>query len=278
MDADGEISLQTDCEAIASFLNLEGLKVNAMKTKILIVSVSPRETQPLTNPLKLNGVQVEEVDVLKYLGVDLDKRINFTHHSLRIANKARRMLHAIGNTLRKWHMRDEIKRIYITCIRPVLTYGISIVYGKSQEGKSALERVNRTASRMILNNYTDEYEDLLKTLDLSTIAWLSVEERLRWIHKLAYRLSTSESSNQPIEEIIRKVTSRRSSRLSNGFELCVHGQDPRLTRTKRTALRQMVKLWNMLPSNIVSQQNSTQFLTTIRNDTNLRSLLLNASE
>jgi hypothetical protein len=208
IDAEGKTFLQTDCDAIVNFLNLEGLEVSSTKTKILIVSVSAREIQPSNKPLKMNGVQVEEVDVLKYLGVDLDKHINFIHHSMRAANKARRMLHAIRNSPRKWHMRDEIKILCVTCIRPVLTYGISIAYGKSQEGKSALERINRIASRMILNNYTAEYQDLLKILDWPTIAWMSVEERLRVMHRLSTSESRSDypSNNQPIQEIIVEVT------------------------------------------------------------------------
>jgi hypothetical protein len=114
-----EQNLQTNCDSIVQYLESEGLKVNASKTKMLLTSVSPTGSSPLINPPTLNGMQIEQVKSLKYLGIDFDERINFEHHAVRVANKARRMLHAVGNTLRKWCMRTEIGRAYQMCIRPV---------------------------------------------------------------------------------------------------------------------------------------------------------------
>jgi hypothetical protein len=179
-------------------------------------------------------------------------------------------------------MQAEINRIYKVCIRPILTYGIGVVYGKTEFGRSTIERVNKTAARMALNMYTVEYEDALQRLEWPSIAWMAAQEKLRIIHKYANNILATEQNPEttvgptlkPIEEFITRQTARRSSRLSNGRDLDVVGQTPRLRRTQRTMIYEMVSIWNSLPQDIVSHTTAQQFLDDIQARATLKNSIL----
>lgn len=283
-----ENQLQADCASIMKYIASEGLKINEGKTKLLLVSLSPKGANPLTSPLVLNGTLIERVQTLKYLGIEFDDRLNFSHHATKTAKKARCMLHAVGNLLQKWHMKDEIERIYKVCIRPVMTYGIGVTYGKTKEGRSALERVNRTASRMVTNSFMLNYDEVLQLLQWPKISWLSVKEKLRIIHKYANSdlliegydggIIGVDTHQQPIEKFISKQTSRRSSRLSNGAELYIQGQVPRLMRTQRTALHEMVQMWNKLPKETVLCKCAAELLLSVEKNPQLKTTLIAVCE
>jgi hypothetical protein len=156
-----EQALQEDCLTVEKYFNREHLKIYATKTRLLLTSLSPTGVHSLSTPLLAGGTAVEQVDSLVYLGVLVDQRLTFTQHAHKAAARSRRMLAVVGNTLRRWHMRAEIARIYTSCIRPVLTYAIAATYARTDDGRRAMERANRAAARMVLNTYTSNYMDML---------------------------------------------------------------------------------------------------------------------
>jgi hypothetical protein len=192
------------------------------------------------------------------------------------------MLHAVGNSLHKWQMQAEINRIYKVSIRPILTYGIGVVYGKTEVDKSTIERVSKTAARMALNMYTSEYEDALRRLEWPSISWMAAQEKLRLIHKYANNILATEQNPEttvgptqmPIEKFITRQTARRSSRLSNGRDLNSVGQTSRLRRTQRTMIYEMVSIWNSLPRDTVSRTTGQHFLDDIPTRTTLKNSTL----
>ena len=124
---------------------------------------------------------------------------------------------------------------------------------------------------------------MLQQLQWPKISWLSVKEKLRIIHKYANSVLLTEdydggtsgvdAHQRPIEKFISKQTSRRSSRLSNGAELYIQGQVPRLMRTQRTALHEMVQMWNKLPKEAVLCKCVAEFLLSVEKDPQLKTTL-----
>jgi hypothetical protein len=261
--ADDEQTLQADCSAIEEYYNRELLTINASKTSLLLASLSPGGAKPLLKPLLVGGSAIEQVDKLKYLGAIFDKRLTFTHHARSAAAKTRQMLAVVGNTLKRWHMRAEIAHIYTMCIRPALTYAIAVTHARTDEGRQAVERVNRAAARMVLNSYSASYKDMLCKLRWPSIASLASREQLRLAHVYVNNISgdgETEGTNAPIWSAIRYQNARRSARHSNGRDLRIVGPPPRRAHAHNTALNTLISRWNALPASVVQQPTRTMYM------------------
>ncbi len=80
-------------------------------------------------------------------------------------------------------MGKAIEKIYISCIRPILTYGNAITHGKTK-GDSAVQRVNKLAMRMVTNLYTPiSYEDLLLRCGWKGLDFCAAEELLHMMKR-----------------------------------------------------------------------------------------------
>jgi hypothetical protein len=281
-----EIELQSDCKKISDYYRGELLKLNGKKTKLMIASVSPSSPPPLINPLIVNNEAVEQVNSLRYLGVTLDTRLNFNQHLNESASKSRQMIGAVGSFLRKWHMKREMNKIYLSSIRPILTYGIAVTYGKTLEGSSAVERVNRVAARMVSNIHEPiDYKDLLSSLQWDPIEWDVIRDQLRIMYQ---RVKAHESKNietadsrtdntvkdsDRMMQYIVPVDTRHSERLQHSKMYKINAPLPRLSRTRLSTTYQMIKRWNSLPENIVSLKTMSSFLRKIRDPEVKMSLL-----
>lgn len=100
----------------------EGLSVNPHKTSV--VPFTKRVKLDGLRPIVMDGVTINLSSEVKYLGVTLDKRLNWNPHLRRVLEKAklsywtcRRLL---GTT---WGLSPNLTRwMYTTVIRPMITY------------------------------------------------------------------------------------------------------------------------------------------------------------
>ena len=72
-------NLQSDLNSLQSVLCDLTLLLNPNKTKTMIFT-SGRAEVPTLSVTTLHGVPIQSVDCYKYLGVWLDKSLNFKHH------------------------------------------------------------------------------------------------------------------------------------------------------------------------------------------------------
>jgi hypothetical protein len=270
--ADDEKCMQEDCDTIFHNYQQESLLINGGKTALLLASLSPTGALPLQAPLSVGGIQVTQVDSLKYLGVLFDDRLTFTKHAIATSAKARRMLGAVGGVLRKWHLSKELQKIYTCCIRPVVAYACAVAYPRTAEGRSIVEKVNKLAARLVLNDYDTDYEALLERLKWESIAWSSVREQMR-IMRYHVTMLSSNAEGYTLLDWIGPEEARRAARLSNSLPYKVAGKAPRLMRTKESASAQTVKRWNCLPDNVINLSQISHFMDAI-STAEVRQLLL----
>lgn len=100
----------------------QGLKISVLKTSTVIFSRKRKQVIP--KPIKLNGVELMYEDKVKYLGVYLDKRLNWHHHINKTSVKSNNVLFAcnrmIGNN---WGLTPQrILWVYNVIIVPIITY------------------------------------------------------------------------------------------------------------------------------------------------------------
>ena len=123
-----------------------GLNVNPEKTEICLFTRKAK-IGDYNDPCFL-GKEIVVSDKIKYLGIILDKKLNWKDHIRERANKAHRCWslcrRAIGS---KWGLNPKMSHwLYKSVIRPILTYG-SVVWWTSMEKKcnvKILQKVQRT--------------------------------------------------------------------------------------------------------------------------------------
>ena len=91
---------------VAESLNrdLWGMKLNASKTKTMIVSRS-RTMHPQSPPLTIDGTVLKESDYLDILGVTFDSKLTFEKHLRSVSRAASQRLGILRKSWRVFHDR-----------------------------------------------------------------------------------------------------------------------------------------------------------------------------
>ena len=101
---------------IYNYCALNKLSINTAKTNYMLVSSS--RCHP-----KINITGIEQKDYIKYLGVYIDKHLNWQPQIQHVNNKLAKNL-GILSKLRYYIDLNILKQIYYALIYPYLSYGI----------------------------------------------------------------------------------------------------------------------------------------------------------
>ena len=89
-----------------------------------------------------NGIILESKNVVKWLGVWLDRKLNFKKHVETGISSANRSFFEIQNLMKsEWGLKPPACiKLYLSCINPILDYGSEILYN----GQKKYENYSRT--------------------------------------------------------------------------------------------------------------------------------------
>jgi len=122
------------------------LKFNPTKTQMIIIS---RRRQTPVVRVKMEGQDLETVQVIKYLGVYLDRKLKWNAHLRNVCMKADRLLSRIASVSRNcWGLNSEaIEAVYRGAIEPMVLYAAEIWYPALEYkwAKHMLNRIQRGA-------------------------------------------------------------------------------------------------------------------------------------
>ena len=90
------------------------------KTKEMTIDFRPKAVPD--SPIVINGEPVEQVVSYKYLGLNLDNKLSFTHHTTAVQKKCQQRLHVLRR-LRSFNIDAKLLLLlYRSIIEPLLTY------------------------------------------------------------------------------------------------------------------------------------------------------------
>ena len=104
-------SLIRDLGRISEWCDRWGMKLNASKTKTMIVSRS-RTMHPQSPPLTIDGTVLKESDDLVILGVTLDSKMTFEKHLRQVSRAASQRLGILRKSRRVFHDRSLLGRCF----------------------------------------------------------------------------------------------------------------------------------------------------------------------
>ena len=97
--------------------------MNLNKTKMMIMGKTKQKVR-----FKINNIEIENVTAYKYMGITIDKQLNFKKHIADIKNKARDRLYVFKVLCGKNRGlgTDKARNIYRATIRSILENASSI--------------------------------------------------------------------------------------------------------------------------------------------------------
>ena len=90
--------------------------------------VSRPEASPLFQPVSIQGQIVEQVQVFRFLGIEMDTSLSFSQHTDATYKKAR--LHLLRKLITFQVSKDILTLVYRSLIESVLTFHISSWYNQ----------------------------------------------------------------------------------------------------------------------------------------------------
>ena len=133
-------SLNSDLVRVNAWCELWGMKLNASKTKTMIVSRS-RTMHPLPPPLTIDGTLLKECDDLDILGVTFDSKLTFEKHLRSVSRAASQRFDILRKSWRVFHDRLLIGRCFWGFVLLVLEYCSAVWCSAADTNLKLLDRV-----------------------------------------------------------------------------------------------------------------------------------------
>jgi len=142
-------NLQTNLNKIEIWLKQWRLRVNESKSTHVTFTLRHGECPPAT----LNGIQLNQAQDTKYLGIYLDRRLTWQKHIFikrkQLGIKFRQVYWLIGRNSEL--TLDNKLLVYKSILKPLWTYGIQLWGTASKSNLSILQRFQNKVLRSIVN-------------------------------------------------------------------------------------------------------------------------------
>lgn len=180
--------MQTALNYTLRWCKQEGLNVNPSKT--VIIPFTKKRTTTWKS-LYLSGVKIDFSSEVKYLGVTLDKKLNWNTHLEQAIRKGTNALWTCSRAFgKKWDLNPKmIKWIYTAIVRPRISYASLIWWPKTKEltAQKRIGKLQRLACLAITgamkSTSSDALNALLNLLPLHQFVQLQAEQSALKLNK-----------------------------------------------------------------------------------------------
>ena len=144
------------------------MKLNMKKTKNIIFNFT--KNHKFTIRLIEEEQNIEVVDRVKLLGTIITNDLSWNENTSYLVKKAYQRMQLLHNVAKFSNERNDLKSIYMSYIRPILEQSAPVWHSSlSKENINDLERVQKSAIRIIMGKHHHNYETLLEKLGLTTL-------------------------------------------------------------------------------------------------------------
>lgn len=231
--------LQSNIDRVAGFFESIGMEVNPAKSAILNLSLGAKREKPVVS---VGGVDIGEVGVMRYLGFDLDPRLNFNSHWSRVASSAKRATGAISRLVH----RDPVALRFLFQERITSLFLHSLPYAPptTVDAWRRLNGIPKFCAHLITNRWTVHGQDILDLAELPSASYLAFKYGMRYLLSC---VKGGRRYGQELEgeERVGRVRDLRSQGRRHGHELVVPKSS--LASWKKLQPIRLLSAWNALP-------------------------------
>ena len=230
-------TLETEGNKVIEWLIANKLLINLTKTQCMLFTF--KRQKPLLS-VKLNDIVVEEQDTLTFLGVVIDKQLNWKAHISHICSKVSKSI-AILRLLKFIFPKEVLKMLYMSLIYSYLNY-CNLIWGSAEDGIiQPLFILQKKAIRIITkSHYLEHTSPIFKSLEILTIFQMFESNCLLFAFKCMkcnlfpyYRNKICQNLN------VHTYNTRNNDNYRTN-------QEARLKIIQRSYLHNSINLWNSL--------------------------------
>ena len=218
---------------ISEWTEDQKMKLNKNKTKAMLFNFS--KSKQFTTRLKLENENIEIVKEAKILGTIISDDLKWKKNTENIVTKANKRMQLLAKSASFGADQTDLKEIYILFIRSILEQSCP-VWTKSitKDERIDIERVQKSAVRMILDDPNINYKKALNKLGLE-----SLEERREY---LSLQFAKKSLQNHKMKNLFPKKIIKHDHKLRNQDKFKINYA--RTNRYKNSAVPHMQKLLN----------------------------------
>jgi hypothetical protein len=241
----GEVAQLENCIAsVHSWLQQNGLLLNPNKSEVIqFTACRGKDRVDDIAALHVSDAAVQPSDVIKSLGVTLDRKLTFDQHVTAVCKASYFHIRALRHV--RESLPEEIARtVACSVVGSRLDYCNSLYAGMSKQNFNKLQRVQNTLARVVLRR--GKFEHIKPAL--TELHWLPVE------HRVTYKLATLTfriiNTHQPayLRELLLDYEPPRTLRSSNKHLLTTTRTN--LVLASRGFRHSAAATWNNLPDHI----------------------------
>ena len=163
------VDLQSDLNIFTRWSDIWKLFFNGTKCKILTIARSFKHNIQY----HLNNIHLESIKEFNDLGLLINSSLTWRSHMATKISKANRMLGLIKRTVGFNALHRVKLHLYTTLVKPLFSYA-SIFYSCSKADLNQIERIQRKATKYILNDYVSDYPTRLHNTKLLPLSFIKV--------------------------------------------------------------------------------------------------------
>ena len=162
-------NIEKELKHVTEWLKMNKLSLNVKKTKAMLFHTPQKKI--IVPKIKINGTIIEFVDNFNFLGINLNKHLNWNPHVTIVSNK---LVNTVGvlNILKKTLPLNILRIIYNALILPHLNYGI-LAWGHQAKRLNLIQkRAVRILTAIKYNSHTEPLftqTNFLKVTDICTL-------------------------------------------------------------------------------------------------------------
>ena len=236
------VELQNDLVKLEEWSNKWLLKFHPEKCKVIEFGRAQ-----LNFSYSLQGIHLEHVQKEKDIGVIVDNKLKFEYH---INEKIKKANCVMGIIRRSFQFMDHtlFKKLFKAMVRPHLEYANPTWSPQLKKHITAIENVQRRATKLIPGMKNLSYQERLKELKLPSLTYRRLRGDMIEVYKITSGLYDPEVSG-----ILPTYESRVEQALqTRGHNKKLFRQHCKSNLRKRFFTQRIIDTWNGLPSSVVN--------------------------
>ena len=191
---------------------------------------------------------IKEASV-KYLGITINSKLNWSDHIANITSKASSVLGFLQRNFKKCPINTKVS-LYKSMVLPILEYGCAIWDPFTAKDIDNIEKIQRRAARFILNDYSwnTSVTQLLQKLNLPSLKSRRTCQKATMIYKIIHSLVCIPSSH-----LIPNTSKTRH------HQYCFRLPYSRLNAHLYSFFPSAIRIWNNLSSSIINSSSLDTF-------------------
>ena len=231
------VHFQDDINALTDWGVKWRLLFNETKSAVLQFT---KKKHPTQTTYYIHESPVPTQESYKDLGVTLTTSLSWNSHYDRISAKAYKHLGLLRRTFKDYSFVQTKKCLYLSLVRSQITYCSPLWRPYLIKDILSLERIQRRATKYILNDYVSDYKSRLVSLELLPLMmWYELMDIMFFVK--SYKQPT------PRFDILKFFTISPSTSTRSSSRLTLRHTFSRTNSSRHFYFKRFPRLWNVLP-------------------------------